>query len=86
MATILFSFDFCHSAKTEKHRGKKMQALASFFACDQPLKTTHSVVFLTRSFESLLLSTEKQNGQTGVFVRFVGGSGGIRTHDTLRYT
>lgn len=33
----------------------------------------------TQRAESLLLSTEKQNGQTGVFVRFVGGEKGIRT-------
>lgn len=50
-----------------------MQALASFFACGQPLKTTHCVVFLTLSFESILLSTEKQNGQAKMLVHFVGG-------------
>lgn len=40
----------------------------------------------TQRAESLLLSIEKQNGQAKMLVRFVGGSGGIRTHDTLRYT
>ena len=41
-------------------RFSQMQALASLFACGQPLKTTHRVVFLTLSFKSLLLSVEKQ--------------------------
>ena len=59
-------------------RFPQMQALASLFACGQPLKTTHRVVFLTLSFESLLLSTEKQNEQAKMLVRFVGGGRGIR--------
>ncbi len=41
-------------------RFPQMQALASLFACGQPLKTTHRVVFLTLSFKSLLLSDVKQ--------------------------
>ena len=41
-------------------RFPQMQALASLFACGQPLKTTHCVVFLTLSFKSLLLSFVKQ--------------------------
>jgi len=52
-------------------RFPQMQALASLFACGQPLKTTHCVVFLTLSFKSLLLSIVKQNGQAISLVRFV---------------
>ena len=35
-------------------------------------------LFLTLSFESLSLSTVKQNGQANMLVRFVGGEKGIR--------
>ena len=47
-----------------------MQALASLFTCGHPRG---------RGFESLLLSTEKQNEQAKMLVRFVGGGRGIRT-------
>ena len=57
--------------------GQQFLCFAKAFG--QPLKTTHCVVFLTLSFESLLLSTEKQNGQAFSLVRFVGGGRGIRT-------
>jgi hypothetical protein len=49
------------SCLLQSNLGQQFLCFAKAFG--QPLKTTHRVVFLTLSFESLLLSTEKQNGQ-----------------------
>ena len=45
----------------QSNLGQQFLCFAKAFG--QPLKTTHCVVFLTLSFESLLLSSEKQNEQ-----------------------
>ena len=55
----------------------QMQALASLFACGQPLKTTHRVVFLTLSFKSLLLSDVKQKRTSNYLSVLFGGETGI---------
>ena len=65
------------SCLLQSNLGQQFLCFAKAFG--QPLKTTHRVVFLTLSFESLLLSTEKQNEQAKMLVRFVGGGRGIRT-------
>ena len=49
------------SCLLQSNLGQQFLCFAKAFG--QPLKTTHCVVFLTLSFESLLLSTEKQNEQ-----------------------
>ena len=49
------------SCLLQSNLGQQFLCFAKAFG--QPLKTTHCVVFLTLSFESLLLSTKKQNGQ-----------------------
>ena len=49
------------SCLLQSNLGQQFLCFAKAFG--QPLKTTHRVVFLTLSFESLLLSTEKQNEQ-----------------------
>ena len=46
------------SCLLQSNLGQQFLCFAKAFG--QPLKTTHRVVFLTLSFESLLLSTEKQ--------------------------
>ena len=58
-------------------RFPQMQALASLFACGQPLKTTHRVVFLTLSFKSLLLSDVKQKRTSKHLSVLFGGETGI---------
>ena len=58
-------------------RFPQMQALASLFACGQPLKTTHRVVSLTLSFKSLLLSIEKQKRTSKHLSVLFGGETGI---------
>ena len=49
------------SCLLQSNLGQQFLCFAKAFG--QPLKTTHRVVFLKLSFEALLLSTEKQNGQ-----------------------
>ena len=56
------------SCLLQSNLGQQFLCFAKAFG--QPLNTTHRVVFLTLSFESLLLSTEKQNGQAFSLVRF----------------
>ena len=63
------------SCLLQSNLGQQFLCFAKAFG--QPLKTTHRVVFLTLSFESLLLSTEKQNEQAKMLVRFVGGGRGF---------
>ena len=65
------------SCLLQSNLGQQFLCFAKAFG--QPLKTTHCVVFLTLSFESLLLSTEKQKrtSKKCLFV-LLGGGRGIR--------